>query len=281
VQVARGRGDVGVAHQTLDDVDVFASSAESRGLGMTSVVGELIARCLGLNSGLANGFVDSGASALLTGASVERVVEEEGRRHEVGTDVLQVLAQFHCQQLGDWNYAGFPSFADQSDATGSEVNLIGAHVDQLGEMESCVAEGEEHHPTRLPTDLGLGRGPLDDVVGFSVGVELQSTTPTRSIAVADGGGGSGDHGGGSNLGGLGGAGVGGNTGATGVDPVLTVPAAVVSVTVSMAASAVMPPVVAFARTAPLRVAAVVRTTALGMESTPSRALIRAGGGRGR
>jgi len=82
-------------------------------------------------------------------------------------------------------------------------------------MESCVTESEEHHPTHLPSNLGLGRGPLDEVVGFCVGVELQSTTPTLSIAAAGGSGGSGDHGGGANLGGLGGAGAGDNTDATG------------------------------------------------------------------
>ena len=41
VKVARGRRDVGVAHQALDDVDVLASAHEARGVAVTPTVGEV------------------------------------------------------------------------------------------------------------------------------------------------------------------------------------------------------------------------------------------------
>ena len=38
MQVPRGRGDVGMAHQTLDDVDLLAPAHEARGVGVTPAV---------------------------------------------------------------------------------------------------------------------------------------------------------------------------------------------------------------------------------------------------
>ena len=39
VQVPRGRGDVGMAHQALNDVDVLSPAHEARRIGMTPAVG--------------------------------------------------------------------------------------------------------------------------------------------------------------------------------------------------------------------------------------------------
>jgi hypothetical protein len=39
VKVARGRRDVGVTHQSLDDVDVLAAAHEARGVAVTPTVG--------------------------------------------------------------------------------------------------------------------------------------------------------------------------------------------------------------------------------------------------
>ena len=41
MQVPRGRRDVGMAHQALDDVDVLSPAHEARGVGVAPPVGEV------------------------------------------------------------------------------------------------------------------------------------------------------------------------------------------------------------------------------------------------
>ena len=110
--VARGGGDVEVAHQTLDDVDVLTSLDEARGIGVAPAVREVLTGDSGLNATFTHEFMNRRASVLPTGAVVERVVEEEGRRREFGR-MSSCTRAVPCQQLRDWNDEGFPSSADQ------------------------------------------------------------------------------------------------------------------------------------------------------------------------
>ena len=124
MKAARGRRDVGVAHQALDDMDVLASALEARGVAVAPSVGEVPTAYARQSSGLCHQILQGPMSLTTAEFSVTpRIGEEVGRRWEPGPHLFQVLPKRNSQKAGDRVHPRFAALADERDSSSLEIDL--------------------------------------------------------------------------------------------------------------------------------------------------------------